>query len=74
MSADQRIAKLEEALRWYGEEAEALARKVNGKRVMDNPNAIEASLVVLALDGGRRAREALSVNATPSSQKPTGSA
>ena len=51
--------RLRAALSWYGDEAEAIARNLNGAKVADKAQAVEASLTVLALDGGRRARIAL---------------
>lgn len=54
-----RVERLEQALRWYSEEAEAIARNLHGKKVEDHAKAIEASLTVLALDAGKRGKDAL---------------
>lgn len=50
--------KIREALDFYRCEAEALARYM-AERKEDKSEAILASVTVLSLDGGRRAREAL---------------
>lgn len=47
---------LEKALEWYGEQAEAMARHT----IAINPKAMEAIVTCLSLDGGNRARAALS--------------
>ena len=46
---------LREALRWYADEAEAIARHVLAQKT----TAVMASMQVLALDAGRRARAIL---------------
>ncbi len=43
--------EMREELRWYGDEANAIARNVMAK----NTSAMMASMQVLALDGGKRA-------------------
>lgn len=53
------IERLRAVVAWYGDEAQAIAKALNGKTVIDNPQAIEASLTVLALDAGRKATAAL---------------
>lgn len=61
--SEDNLEKVRDALIFYGDEAAAIAAKLNGKSVIDNPRAVEASLVVLALDGGQRARAALTAAA-----------
>ena len=54
----------DEALRWYGEQAEALSRYINGA----NPRQDEAILAVVAalhLDSGGRANRALTDDGIP---------
>ena len=49
-------AKLSEALGWYQEQTEALARHLSK---INQPDAVMACVTTLSLDGGKRAREAL---------------
>jgi hypothetical protein len=61
---DEQIAGLREALDWYAIEANAIARN----SCPANPDAIAASVQVLALDAGKRARAAL---ARPTPKEPS---
>lgn len=56
--AEANKSKVKTALEFYGAEAEALARHMTEDRV-NKSDAILASVTVLSLDGGRRAREAM---------------
>ena len=49
-AADE-IAKLKEALKFYSDEAEAVAKNFD-----NNDEAVMASMIVLKLDGGRKAK------------------
>jgi hypothetical protein len=53
---DAEIAALRDALCWYRDEAEALAMHMQGGA---HTQAVLASLTVLSLDGGSRARAAI---------------
>lgn len=57
--AASEIERLRSVVAWYGDEAQAIAKALNGKTVIDNPQAVEASMTVLALDAGRKASAAL---------------
>ena len=52
-----RRQKMEEALRWYAEQAEALARRDH--KDCDPRNEISFKCYDLVVDAGKRAREAL---------------
>lgn len=54
------LDRLYDALRWYGDEAVALAANMTAKRDM----AVLASAQVLALDAGKRTADALGPNAS----------
>jgi hypothetical protein len=53
---DAEIAALRDVLDWYRDEAEALAKHMQGGA---HTQAVLASLTVLSLDGGSRARAAI---------------
>lgn len=53
--ANSRTSKLREALEWYGEQGEALAKYYTA----NNVTGIEACMIALKLDAGNRAIEAL---------------
>ena len=55
---DREIKHLREAIIWYRDEAAALAENLPLKRT----NGVMASVQVLALDGGKRADAALTIN------------
>lgn len=48
------LDRMRDALQWYASEADAIARNVMAQRTQ----AMLASMQVLALDGGKRARDA----------------
>ena len=52
-------AKMRSALLWYADEAKAIAQHMTEKY---NEQALLASMTVLALDAGNRARQALAEN------------
>ena len=54
-SLERRAAALEEALRWYQQEAEAMAKYLPAK----NAEAVTAICTLLSLDAGNRAKRAL---------------
>lgn len=60
-AAQAELQRLREALAWYGDEASALARHMASGAA--HSQAVLASVTVLALDAGMRAKTALGSNA-----------
>ncbi len=67
-----RVERLEAALRWYEDQARFISSKLEGfnSRMPDySIEAIEASLVALSIDGGKRAREALEMGGADQTER-----